>query len=231
VLACPGAGRLRAHLSPPLTLVVTWAVVNLPTGQPSNPWALMGHRGIFSPYQFLVVGAFGPFIAGRVPRRVEPECGMSTRSNGAGQRNATNAAIMVVVGVEALFRLSFPSLIIGVLSPSAVTAPFRLPVLIVSLLPKPKPFPIYTPALTRAPNPVSPPNNGVMVSLGRGLGASRRSYRRLLCPQSAVGECLLPGREEVPTSRDGYIVSFTHFHERGFGMPPHPFFRGLLHHY
>jgi hypothetical protein len=29
----------------------------------------------------------------------------------------------------------------------------------------------------------------------------------------------------------GYIVSFAPFHERGFATPPHPFLRGLLHHY
>jgi hypothetical protein len=53
----------------------------------------------------------------------------------------------------------------------------------------------------------------------------------LLCLRSAVGEWLLPGREELPAQGNGYIVSFTHFHERGFGMPPHPFFCGLLQHY
>jgi hypothetical protein len=44
-------------------------------------------------------------------------------------------------------------------------------------------------------------------------------------------EWLLPGREELPVPCDGYVISFVHFHERGFGTPPHPFFRGLLHHY
>jgi hypothetical protein len=29
----------------------------------------------------------------------------------------------------------------------------------------------------------------------------------------------------------GYVVSFTHFHERGFGTPASNFFRDLLHHY
>jgi hypothetical protein len=28
-----------------------------------------------------------------------------------------------------------------------------------------------------------------------------------------------------------YIVSFTHFHEQGFGTPASNFFRGLLHYY
>jgi hypothetical protein len=53
----------------------------------------------------------------------------------------------------------------------------------------------------------------------------------LLCPQSAAREWLLPGHEEVLAPCDGYVVSFTHFQERGFRVPPHPFFRGLLHHY
>jgi hypothetical protein len=39
------------------------------------------------------------------------------------------------------------------------------------------------------------------------------------------------GREEVTTPRDGYVVSFAHFHEHGLRVPPHPFFWGLLHHY
>jgi hypothetical protein len=46
----------------------------------------------------------------------------------------------------------------------------------------------------------------------------------LLFPQSTAGEWLLPGREEVPAPRDGYVVSFAHFHERGLAMPPDPFF-------
>jgi hypothetical protein len=46
-----------------------------------------------------------------------------------------------------------------------------------------------------------------------------------------VEEWLLPACEELPAPRDGYVVSFAHFNERWFGMPPHLFFRGLLHHY
>jgi len=30
---------------------------------------------------------------------------------------------------------------------------------------------------------------------------------------------------------DGYIVSFAPFDQRGFVIPPHLLFRGLLHHY
>jgi hypothetical protein len=31
--------------------------------------------------------------------------------------------------------------------------------------------------------------------------------------------------------RNSYVISFAHFDERRFGMPPHPFFCGLLHHF
>ena len=44
-------------------------------------------------------------------------------------------------------------------------------------------------------------------------------------------EWLVPNREDASAPPDGYIVSFTPFHERGLAVPPHPFVRGLLHHY
>ena len=53
----------------------------------------------------------------------------------------------------------------------------------------------------------------------------------LLCERTDAAEWLMPGREEAPAPPDGYIVSFVLFHERGLIVPPHPFFRGLLHHY
>ena len=46
-----------------------------------------------------------------------------------------------------------------------------------------------------------------------------------------MAEWLVPGHEEVPALPDDYIVSFTPFHERGLMIPPHPFFRRLLHHH
>ena len=46
-----------------------------------------------------------------------------------------------------------------------------------------------------------------------------------------MAEWLVPGRKEAPASPDGYVVSFTLFHEHGLAVPPHPFFQGLLHHY
>ena len=53
----------------------------------------------------------------------------------------------------------------------------------------------------------------------------------LLAPLTDVVEWIVPETEDVPAPPDGYVVSFVHFHERGFGMPPHRFLRGLLHYY
>ena len=33
----------------------------------------------------------------------------------------------------------------------------------------------------------------------------------------------------MPSPPDGYVVSFTHFHKRGFATPAHKFLWGLLH--
>ena len=52
--------------------------------------------------------------------------------------------------------------------------------------------------------------------------------RGLLCPLTAAEEWRLPGEEDEPQPPKGYVVSFAHFHERGFAMPAHQFFRGLL---
>ena len=52
-LVRPGAGRLWAHPSPPLTLVVPGAAANPLVGQPSNSRALMGRGGVFSPVSLL----------------------------------------------------------------------------------------------------------------------------------------------------------------------------------
>jgi hypothetical protein len=71
-----------------------------------------------------------------------------------------------------------------------------------------------------------------MLPLGCGSGTYEGLVKYgLLCPWSAIGEWLLPGPKEVPTPRDGYVVSFVHFHKRGLAVPPHPFFQGLFHHY
>ena len=41
----------------------------------------------------------------------------------------------------------------------------------------------------------------------------------------------LPREVDVPSPSDGYVVSFMHFHERGFATPAHKFLWGLLHYY
>jgi hypothetical protein len=43
-------------------------------------------------------------------------------------------------------------------------------------------------------------------------------------------EWMVPG-EADPTPPPGYVVSFTPFHERGFGVPASRFMRALLHYY
>ena len=55
--------------------------------------------------------------------------------------------------------------------------------------------------------------------------------RGLLCGRTDVAEWLVPDREEASAPSNGYVVSFVLFHEHGLAVPPHPFFRGLLHHY
>jgi hypothetical protein len=42
---------------------------------------------------------------------------------------------------------------------------------------------------------------------------------------------LAPRSEADPTPQPGYVVSFTSFHERGFGMPASRFIRALPHYY
>ena len=55
--------------------------------------------------------------------------------------------------------------------------------------------------------------------------------RGLLRGRTEVVEWLVLGHEEVSSLPNDYVVSFAPFHERGFMIPPHPFLRGLLHHY
>lgn len=52
-------------------------------------------------------------------------------------------------------------------------------------------------------------------------------------PRSLRDEDLrLPGPKVVSSPPAGYVVSFVHFHEQGFAMPPlHPFLVGILHYY
>ena len=53
----------------------------------------------------------------------------------------------------------------------------------------------------------------------------------LLCAWTAAEEWWLPSDEDAPSPLDGYVMSFAHFHERGFATPAHKFLRGLLHYY
>jgi len=55
--------------------------------------------------------------------------------------------------------------------------------------------------------------------------------RGLLLAWTLAEEWLLPGEEDLSSPPNGYVVSFTHFHERGFATPTHRFFWGLLHYY
>ena len=55
--------------------------------------------------------------------------------------------------------------------------------------------------------------------------------RGLLYPLTIAEEWRLPGDEDEPSSPEGYVVSFAHFHERGFVILAHKFLRGLLDYY
>ena len=52
--------------------------------------------------------------------------------------------------------------------------------------------------------------------------------RGLLHLWTSIEEWLLPGEEDLSSLPDGFVVSFTHFHERGLAIPAHKFLRGLL---
>ena len=55
----------------------------------------------------------------------------------------------------------------------------------------------------------------------------------LLCPITNPNrpEWIAPGSEPEPRPRDGYVVSFVSFHERGLGVPADRFMRALSHYY
>ena len=55
--------------------------------------------------------------------------------------------------------------------------------------------------------------------------------RGLLPARTEAHKWLVPGDEEAPAPPDGYVGSFTHFHERRLASPPPKFLRGLLHYY
>ena len=51
-------------------------------------------------------------------------------------------------------------------------------------------------------------------------------HHDLLYARTAAKEWRLPGNEDAPSPPKGYVVSFAHFHERGFTTPTHKFLRG-----
>jgi len=55
--------------------------------------------------------------------------------------------------------------------------------------------------------------------------------RDLLRARTSAEEWLLPSNKDSLSLSDGYVVSFAHFHKRGFATPTHRFLRGLLHYY
>jgi hypothetical protein len=48
----------------------------------------------------------------------------------------------------------------------------------------------------------------------------------LLCPLTDAVEWIVPLSARVLAPTDGYVISFAHFHERGFATPSHKFFHG-----
>ena len=58
------------------------------------------------------------------------------------------------------------------------------------------------------------------VTLQRLEGLVRRG---LLCTRTAAEEWRLPNNEDALSPPEGYVVSFAHFHERGFTTPAHKF--------
>ena len=55
------------------------------------------------------------------------------------------------------------------------------------------------------------------ITLQRLEGLVRRG---LLCAWTATEEWWLPDEQHVLSPPDGYVVSFTRFHEHGFATPP-----------
>jgi hypothetical protein len=52
-----------------------------------------------------------------------------------------------------------------------------------------------------------------------------------LVMNAAKPKWIIPGNEDELNPLAGYVISFAHFHEWGFGTPASNFFRGLLHYY
>ena len=56
-------------------------------------------------------------------------------------------------------------------------------------------------------------------------------HRSLLRARTSAEDWLLLDDEGSPSPPDGYVVSFTHFHEHWLASPAYKFLRGLLHFY
>ena len=56
-------------------------------------------------------------------------------------------------------------------------------------------------------------------------------HHGLLRPLTVTEEWRLPGDEDEPSPPEGYVMSFAHFHERGFTVPANKFLQGLLDYY
>ena len=56
-------------------------------------------------------------------------------------------------------------------------------------------------------------------------------HHNLLHAWTSTMEWLLPSEEELPSSPNGYVVSFAHFHEHEFMTPTPKFLRGQLYYY
>ena len=56
-------------------------------------------------------------------------------------------------------------------------------------------------------------------------------HHGLLHARTSADEWLLLSEEDLSPPPNGFVVSFAHFHERGFATLAHKFLQGLLHYY
>jgi hypothetical protein len=80
---------------------------------------------------------------------------------------------------------------------------------------------------------VLPPHNPWPISSVTDEDLQALVDTRLLCPRSygPQSEWYALGDEQEPAPPAGYVVRFTYFHERGFGVPAICFMQALLHYY
>jgi hypothetical protein len=63
------------------------------------------------------------------------------------------------------------------------------------------------------------------------LGHLQKFMKHGFMPTSELEACQVLEDPALPVPAEGYVVSFTNFHERGFGMPPCQFLCSLLWYY